>query len=450
MTDMVLHMAPRMTLPVFNLIPRDHKGRVFYEVKFRYAGRQVMRRVGPAWLEPDAEHGSFKPRRGRVQPGYFDSRAAHIRAAEIIAGYVAEKQDAERIVEERRTNGATFREVAHAYLHWLETVKGAKPTTMRSHRSLLAEPGTPHGRGRRKTAGYIMGALGDKPATKVTTVEVEQVLRTVAKAGVTPRTVNHYREIICAVFNYGMRPGAFNLPTNPAKFADRRRAAAPGVLVFYTYDEIEILARALAQGLHRPYGYERLDAEVEEDERDAEAVRVSAYAGLRMGELLALRWVDVDWERSALTISRAISDGLETTTKSGQIRRVPMGDDTVAALERITQRGHFTHPEDLVFCNLVGRRLDSSALRRRYKRARDAAGLRPLRWHDLRHSYGSMLVAGGIDLVSVKEAMGHAQLTTTSRYLHARPATELAEKFTEAMRSTGASSVGDGTSAGNA
>jgi hypothetical protein len=173
-----------MTLPVFNLIARQplrrwlafppsrwgqakpslsNKGRVFYEAKFRYAGRQVMRRVGPAWLAPDAGRGLFKPRRGRVQPGYFDSRAAHIRAAEIIAGYVAEKQDAERIAEESRINGATFREVAHAYLHWLETLKGAKPTTIRSHRSLLAEPGTPHGRGRRKTAGYIMGALGTRP-----------------------------------------------------------------------------------------------------------------------------------------------------------------------------------------------------------------------------------------------------------------------------------------------
>jgi integrase len=171
-----------------------------------------------------------------------------------------------------------------------------------------------------------------------------------------------------------------------------------------THDKVEALARALADGLHRPYGYERLDTEVEEDHRDAEAVRVSAYSGLRMGELLALRWVDVDFAGSALTISRAISDGIETTTKSGQVRRVPMGDDTAAALERLSQRRDFTYPEDdLVFCNLVGRRLDSSALRRRYKRARDAAGLRPLRWHDLRHSYGSMLVAGGIDLVSIKK-----------------------------------------------
>ena len=82
---------------------------------------------------------------------------------------------------------------------------------------------------------------------------------------------------------------------------------------------------------------------------------------------------------------------------------------------------------------LVGRPLDGSALRRRYKRAHDAAGLRPLRWHDLRHTFGSLLVAGGVDLVSIKDAMGHPQLTTTSRYLHARPATERAAAFTAAF-----------------
>ena len=267
------------------------------------------------------------------------------------------------------------------------------------------------------------------------------MLRTVAATGVSPRTVNHYREIICAVFNYGMRPGSFNLPANPGKFADRRRTPSPGVLAFYTYDEVEALARALENGRHRPDGYERLDVEIEEDRRDAEMVRVAAYAGLRMGELLALRWADVDWAGSALTVSRAISDGVETSTKSGKVRRVPMGDDAAAALERLSKRANFTYLEDLVFCNLIGRRLDSSALRRRFKRARDAAGLRPLRWHDLRHSYGSMLVAGGIDTVSVKEAMGHAQLQTTERYLHARPASELAEKFTAAIRASGGSAI---------
>jgi len=56
------------------------------------------------------------------------------------------------------------------------------------------------------------------------------------------------------------------------------------------------------------------------------------------------------------------------------------------------------------------------------------AGLPPLRFHDLRHTHGSLLVAGGVDLISVKSAMGHSQIATTERYLHARPATELADR----------------------
>ena len=86
-----------------------------------------------------------------------------------------------------------------------------------------------------------------------------------------------------------------------------------------------------------------------------------------------------------------------------------------------------------MFANRLGRRLDPSALRRRFERARDAAELEPLRFHALRHTYGSLLVAGGIDLASVKAAMGHSRISTTERYLHARPASELADKFTHAL-----------------
>jgi integrase len=110
-----------------------------------------------------------------------------------------------------------------------------------------------------------------------------------------------------------------------------------------------------------------------------------------------------------------------------------MADQAAAALDRLSQRQDFVSP-DYVFCNALGRPLDGSALRRRYKRARDAAGLRPLRWHDLRHTFGSLLVAGGVDLVSIKDTMGHSQLTTTSRYLHARPTTERAAAFTAAFQ----------------
>jgi hypothetical protein len=55
-------MANRMTLPLFNLIAREQNGRIFYEAKFRYAGRQVMRRIGPAWLERSTGSLTHEPR----------------------------------------------------------------------------------------------------------------------------------------------------------------------------------------------------------------------------------------------------------------------------------------------------------------------------------------------------------------------------------------------------
>jgi integrase len=80
---------------------------------------------------------------------------------------------------------------------------------------------------------------------------------------------------------------------------------------------------------------------------------------------------------------------------------------------RLSQRQDCTGPEEYVFCNRFGRRLDPSALRRRFERARNAAGLPPLRFHDLRHTHGSLLVEGGVDLISVKATMGHSQIGTT-------------------------------------
>jgi integrase len=154
--------------------------------------------------------------------------------------------------------------------------------------------------------------------------------------------------------------------------------------------------------------------------------------------LLALRWRDVDFAGSALTIARAMSAGVESSTKSGLVRRVPLADQAAAALDRMSQREHFATPRDLVFCNVLGRPLDDSALRRRYRRAQAAAEVRPLRFHDLRHTFGSLLAMRGVDVVTIQKAMGHSTLATTSRYLHARPASEQAQAFTAAFAASAA------------
>ena len=462
-------MPVSQTPTAVSLIVRESKGQPFYEAKFRDGDRQVKRRIGPAWLTRDDASKDWTPRRGRVPADHFDERRAYAKAAEIVAAYEAASAE-ER---ERRAQGVTFRELAHAYLDWLEHVKGAAPSTLRQHRSDLAEPGVPYKRGDKVLAGHIMRAFGDKPAAKVTAEDVDRLLQSVADTGVAPRTINRYREVVVAAFNFGMKSSTFKLTANPATDSDRRRLPPAGALLYYTPEEIEAIARALEDGLHRELherhanscasrtgrscnceptyrarerSFPTLEAarahnreartvdELTEDRRDADAVRVAAYAGLRMGELLALHVEDIDWAGSALIVSRAVSAGIERGTKSGRVRQVPLSDHAARALARIMDREDFTARGEFVFCNAYGRRLDGSALRRRYIRARDAIGLRPLRWHDLRHTFGSLLVAGGIDLVSVKDAMGHSQLTTTSRYLHARPAKERAAAFTAAFR----------------
>ena len=88
-------MPPRDPLPTPFLLLREHKGEPFYEAKFRHAGQQVKRRIGPAWLTRDRS-GNWVPRRGRVADGYFDERRAHVAAAELVAAYVKDFNETER------------------------------------------------------------------------------------------------------------------------------------------------------------------------------------------------------------------------------------------------------------------------------------------------------------------------------------------------------------------
>jgi integrase len=398
----------------------------------------MKRRLGRAWLERAAD-GTFVRRRGRVRPGFLDEPRAIVAKDRLIRRL--EHELSQRAAASDRPVNAppTFREVAHAYLDWLEHVRGAKPATLREHRYALTEPGTRHRRGAGAYRGLIMESFGDRPAEEVATRDVNAMLAKLAATGVAPRTVNKARQLVCAVYGYACREATFGLARNPATAADRRPEPEPVRLDFYSPEEVEALARAVAAGSHRDprrpaVSEQESVARSAEDRQDAEIVRVAAYTGLRRGELVALRWHDVDFIRCKIVVQRSVSADVETTsTKSRRRREVPLPDQAAGALNRLSQRRHFTSPDDYVFVNRLGRRLEASALRRRVERARDAAGLRPMRFHDLRHTYGSLLVAGGVDLASVKAAMGHSRITTTERYLHARSASELADRFTRAL-----------------
>jgi integrase len=417
---------------------RQRKNGPHWYGKWSRNGRRVFRALGPAWVEQDAT-GRWRSRRGRAPVGMLTEAQAAERMLALVREHHEDQTLLETDADERRRWGVTFRELAGDYMLWLEDLGAGKPSTLRDYRSSLAEPGQAHRRGSGRSRGLIMAALGDRPAREVTTREVNDLLRSIASTGVAPRTVNKARVLVCSIFNYGMRPSTYGLTTNPATHADRRREPDTALLSFYTSEQVEALARALEKGAHRDPTRPSVEegetaARAWEDSQDGELIRVAAYSGLRRGELVALRWRDVNFAGRKIIVRRSLSAESELpSTKSRRAREVPLPDQAAAALDRLSRRDDFVGPDEYVFANRLGRRLDPTALRRRFERARDAAGLGPLRFHDLRHTYGSLLVAGGIDLPSVKAAMGHSHITTTERYLHARPAGELADRFTRAL-----------------
>jgi integrase len=163
----------------------------------------------------------------------------------------------------------------------------------------------------------------------------------------------------------------------------------------------------------------RDDLDARTDAQDAELLRLLFFTGIRLGEALTLRWADVDLDARTVLIRRGLSAGIEGIPKGRRFRIVPLAHPAVGALSRLAVRGEFVSADDYVFANVWGRRLDGSAVRRRYKRACAAAGLRPLKLHGLRHAAGS-IVARTADPVFVRDMLGRARLTTTDRYVAAK------------------------------
>jgi integrase len=171
-------------------------------------------------------------------------------------------------------------------------------------------------------------------------------------------------------------------------------------------------------------------------QQDGAVYLTAAFTGLRLGELLALRWRDIDFAGSTIRVRASWAGSALTTPKSGKVRAVPMAPDVAGAIARLSCRKNWVGEDDLVFAGEGGDHLDGSALRRRYKAALVAASLRPLRFHDLRHTFGTRMIAK-VDIRRVQEWMGHADVQTTMRYLHYAPRAEDAALVAEAFRVPG-------------
>lgn len=160
-------------------------------------------------------------------------------------------------------------------------------------------------------------------------------------------------------------------------------------------------------------------------------ILLGAEAGLRAGEISALEWLDIDFDRGVLTIARAIWHGEIGLPKSNKSRSVPMSKRLMLALKAYR---HLRGPRVLYQPNgLTPRRIDLAAWLRE---AEAAAGL-PVTGHvhSLRHTFCSHLALAGVDVRTVMALAGHASIVTTQRYMHLAPdSTENAVKMLERRR----------------
>lgn len=159
---------------------------------------------------------------------------------------------------------------------------------------------------------------------------------------------------------------------------------------------------------------ERLVAGAEDEWRAM--LLVALRTGMRLGELLGLRWQDVDLVAGRLVVERNIVRGKIGSPKSGRSREIALGDEVLAAL-----KGHRHLRGESVFCDVSGRPLRKGELRHPLRRACARAGLRPIGWHVLRHTFASHLAMRGAPLKAVQELLGHATIQMTMRYAHLSP-----------------------------
>jgi integrase len=157
---------------------------------------------------------------------------------------------------------------------------------------------------------------------------------------------------------------------------------------------------------------------------------------LRQGELIALRWSDLDWETGVLSVQRQIQrirgQGLVTTEpKSKKSRRsIALGTSTLDTLRRHRQllrtqarlAGDAWQPNDLIFPSTIGTPIEPRNLYRHFRRLLDRAGLPAIRFHDLRHTSATLLLECGVHPKVVQERLGHSSINLTlDTYSHVAP-----------------------------
>lgn len=311
----------------------------------------------------------------------------------------AERELQRRMESERTPVRArvAIEEAGERYLEHLEHVLERKPTTVADYGYILR--------------GHFAPFFGATALERLRPEDVSRYLVAKRREELATKTITNHLVFLHGLLAFAVKRGWAQ--TNPVDAVDRPRADGGDPDIRYlTLAEVEALLRTVGEG--------RFAA------TDRALYLTAAMTGLRQGELLALRWGDVDWRAGRLRVRRTFTRGSFGAPKSRRSSRsVPLTDRVAGALERQFQASAFQADEDLVFCNPhTGRPMDASRMRKRFKKALAQAGIRPVRFHDLRHTFGTHCAAAGVPLRTLQEWMGHRDAKTTQVYADYAPSSE--------------------------
>jgi integrase len=279
---------------------------------------------------------------------------------------------------------------------------------------------------------HIAPALGHLRLHALTPQQVQSMLAGLQLKKLAPRTIRGVRAVLRAALSDAIRWGL--VARNAAALAHAPRVSRPELKVF-SPEQAKMFLEAL-QG-------ERLEA----------LFTVSVASGLRLGEILGLRWVDVDLERRTLRVNQALQRvGKKlrfVEPKSERSRRVvTLPSFALEALMRQQERqrgerllaGSKWVDGGLVFTTTIGTPLDERNVRRVFKAVLKSAELPAIRIHDLRHTTATLLLTRGVHPRVVMETLGHSQISLTlDTYSHVLPGlqAEAANRMQEALGENG-------------
>jgi integrase len=298
---------------------------------------------------------------------------------------------------------ATFGEVAEA---WIETQGELRPRTLDAYRSALRV--------------HLLPRFGRLKISQLTEDHVALLIAEMRAKGRAAWTVRSALTPLHRTFSYAVRRGM--IESNPMDRLERGERPSVGRREMRILDRAEIGAMLEAA-----------------DEQYRPLLATAVFTGLRLGELLGLTWANVDFDAGMVGVRRQLDrNGQRVETKTAQaVRDVVL----MPALGRTLKEHRLRSSPDaeLVFHSATGKGLDHTVPRRALARAVKAAGLhggdRPkLRVHDLRHTFASLLIASGGNVVFVSRQLGHASPDITLRaYSHLFDAAEHAQRASEAL-----------------